>query len=102
MREMGVPGMDVYRGHDGIRTFFQQWLEVFPDSDVEVENVEATGEWSCPPWSKRRSAAPAAHRSHSAYYGIGHWPRGKLTLVENHLDADSRPGRRSSVTQRRD
>jgi ketosteroid isomerase-like protein len=45
MRPAGIPGMDDYRGHAAIRRWFGQWLEVFPDSDVEAQEVETRGDW---------------------------------------------------------
>jgi hypothetical protein len=29
-----------FQGHDGLRRFFAEWLQAFPDSSVEVEDVE--------------------------------------------------------------
>jgi hypothetical protein len=35
-----------FQGHDGLRRFFAEWLQAFPDSSVEVEDVEQRGEWT--------------------------------------------------------
>jgi SnoaL-like domain len=87
MRPIGAPGMEEYRGHAAIRRFFDHWLEVFPDSEIEVESVESRGEWGMSivlqHVSGGSSGAPVPFR----YYGIGHWPGGRMRLVENHLEA---------------
>ena len=43
---MGAPGIEEYRGHDGMRRFFKDWLDAFPDASIEVEDVESRGSWS--------------------------------------------------------
>jgi SnoaL-like domain len=41
MRPFGIPDMaTAFQGHDGLRRFFAEWLQAFPDSSVEVEDVE--------------------------------------------------------------
>ena len=32
MRPFGVPDMAAFQGHDGLRRFFTEWLQAFPDS----------------------------------------------------------------------
>jgi hypothetical protein len=44
MRPTGIPGMDVYRGPTEYRAFLDQWLEAFPDSVIELEELETAGE----------------------------------------------------------
>jgi hypothetical protein len=33
-----------YRGHDGMRRFWGEWLGVFPDSNIELFEVHAAGD----------------------------------------------------------
>ena len=46
MRPFGVPDMAAFQGHDGLRRFFTEWLQAFPDSSIEVEGVEQRGDWT--------------------------------------------------------
>jgi ketosteroid isomerase-like protein len=89
MSPAGIPGMGAYRGHDEIRGWFEQWLDVFPDSSVEVEELEIRGDWGLVTILQiakgSSSGAPAPFR----YYGVGHWRNGRLAFVENHMDPDN-------------
>jgi hypothetical protein len=86
---IGVPGMGEYRGHDAIQRFFAQWLEAFPDSVIEIESFEARGEWSFAGLLQRISGGSSGVEVPFHYYGIGHWPEGKMRFVENHTDAEA-------------
>jgi uncharacterized protein (TIGR02246 family) len=88
MRPAGIPGMGEYRGQHGIRRWFDQWLEVFPDSEVEVEDLEVRLDWGLVTIlqhaSGGSSGVPAAFR----YYGVGRWQNGRLLFVENHMQLE--------------
>ena len=88
MTPAGIPGMGEYRGHASIRRWFGQWLEVFPESWVEVEAVEERVGWGLVTILQHArggsSGAPVPFR----YYGVGRWRDGRLVFVENYMDAD--------------
>jgi ketosteroid isomerase-like protein len=83
---IGVPGMEAYRGHEGIRKFFRDWLDVFPDSAIDVDAVETRGEWSIATVIQRVSGGTSGAPVPFRYFGIGHWIDGRLRFVENHVD----------------
>ena len=88
MSPFGTPDMAVFRGHASLKRFFAEWLQAFPDSTIEVEDVEHHGDWTLSIVlqlvSGRASGTPVPFR----YGGIGHWRDGRLDLVENHPDLD--------------
>jgi uncharacterized protein (TIGR02246 family) len=88
MRPSGIPGMGEYKGHDSIRRWFGQWLEVFPDSHVEVQEVEVRGDWGMAAILQWASGGSSGASVQFNYWGIGHWRDGRLTFVENYMDPD--------------
>jgi ketosteroid isomerase-like protein len=86
MTPFGAPGMGKFEGHEGLRQFFDEWLQAFPDSSIEVEDVEEEGEWTLTlvlqVVSGKESGAPVPFR----YGGVGRWRDGRLVLTENHPD----------------
>lgn len=88
MTPFGTPDMAVFRGYAGLQRFFAEWLQAFPDSTIEVEDVEEQGDWTLTAVlhrvSGRASGTPVPFR----YGGIGHWRDGRLDFVENHPDLD--------------
>jgi len=84
----GIPGMGEYRGHASIRRWFEQWLEVFPDSDVLVENVEARGDWGFATVVQYATGGSSGAPAPFYYYGVGHWPHGRMKYVINFMDPD--------------
>jgi ketosteroid isomerase-like protein len=36
MRPFAIPDMALFRGHEGMRRFWAEWLQAFPDSTIEV------------------------------------------------------------------
>ena len=43
-QDMIVDAVRVYRGHDGVREYWRQWLSAWKDLDFEVEDVLDGGE----------------------------------------------------------
>jgi ketosteroid isomerase-like protein len=88
MTPFRIPDMAVFEGHEGLKRFFEDWLQTFPDSTVEVEDVEQRGDWTLTvvlqSVSGRASGTPVPFH----YGGIGHWKQGRLDFVENHPDLD--------------
>jgi hypothetical protein len=78
--------MGEYRGHRAIRGWFEQWLEVFPDSDVVVQGVEVRGDWGLVTVVQYASGGASGAPAPFAYFGVGHWRDGRLTFVENHME----------------
>jgi uncharacterized protein (TIGR02246 family) len=83
-----IPGMGEYRGHEAIRKWFDQWLEVFPDSSVEVEDVEVRFDWGLVTIVQHASGSSSGAPAPFRYYGVGQWRDGRLVLVENYMDPD--------------
>jgi ketosteroid isomerase-like protein len=88
MRPAGVPGMHDYHGHGGMRRFLEQWVDVFPDSSVEVERVNVRGDWGFATVIQRVHGGSSGAPAIFTYYGIGHWRSGRLRFVENYMDRD--------------
>jgi ketosteroid isomerase-like protein len=88
MSPFGIPDMGAFRGHDGLRRFFAEWLRTFPDSTVEIEDVEQQGDWTLSVVLQRVSGGASGAPVPFRYGGIGHWRDGRLDLVENHPDLE--------------
>jgi ketosteroid isomerase-like protein len=88
MREIGAPDMAEFRGHEGLRRFFDEWLAAFPDSSIEVEDVATRGPWSIATILQQVSGSSSHVPVPFHYYGIGRWRDGKLEFVENHIDRE--------------
>jgi ketosteroid isomerase-like protein len=88
MTPFGAPDMSVFRGHDGLRRFFAEWLHAFPDSTIEIEDVEQQGDWTLSAVLQLVSGGASGTPVPFRYGGIGHWRDGRLDLVENHPDLD--------------
>jgi uncharacterized protein (TIGR02246 family) len=85
---MAVPGMGSYRGHRAIRGWFEQWLEIFPDSVVDVEGVEVRGDWGLVTALQRVSGSSSGAPVPFHYYGIGLWRDGRIVFAENYFDRE--------------
>jgi ketosteroid isomerase-like protein len=88
MTPAGIPGMGAYRGHGAIRRWFGQWLEVFPDSSVEVEDLEVRGDCGLVTILQHASGGSSGAPAPFRYYGVGRWRDGRLVTVENYMDAE--------------
>jgi ketosteroid isomerase-like protein len=88
MSPAGIPGMGEYRGHQAIRRWFLQWLEVFPDSSVEVEAIEVRVDWGLVNILQHASGGSSGAAVPFRYYGVGRWRDGRLVFVENYMDED--------------
>jgi hypothetical protein len=89
MRPFGVPDMSVFNGHAGLMRFFDEWLQTFPDSTVQVEGVEEDGDWTLSLVLQMVSGAAGGSPVPFRYGGVGHWRDGRLDFVENHPDMDA-------------
>ena len=89
MRPFGIPDMSVFNGHAGLRRFFDEWLQTFPDSTVQVEGVEEDGDWTLSLVLQMVSGAAGGTPVPFRYGGVGHWRDGRLDFVENHPDMDA-------------
>lgn len=88
MSAFGVPDMAVFHGHEGMKRFFEEWLQAFPDSTIEVEDVEQRGDWTLSLVLQLVSGGASGTPVPFRYAGIGHWSDGRLDFVENHPDLD--------------
>lgn len=88
MSAFGFPDMAVFRGHEGMRRFFESWLQAFPDSTVEIDAVEEQGDWTLSVVLQVVSGGASGTPVPFRYGGVGHWTDGRLDFVENHPDLD--------------
>jgi ketosteroid isomerase-like protein len=88
MTPFGAPDMAVFQGHEGLKRFFSSWLQAFPDSTVEVEDVEQLGDWTLSVVVQLVRGGASGTPVPFRYGGIGHWRDGRLDFVENHPDLD--------------
>ena len=88
MRPFEVPDMAVFQGHEGLRRFFAEWLQAFPDSTIEVEDVEQRGDWTLSVVLQLVTGGASGTPVPFRYAGIGHWRQGRLDFVENHSDLE--------------
>src|SRR4051812_46950676 len=90
MRPFGIPDMaTAFQGHDGLRRFFGEWLQAFPDSSIEVEDVKQSGDWTMTFVLQIVSGGASGTPVPFRYAGIGHWRDGRLDFVENHSNFDA-------------
>jgi ketosteroid isomerase-like protein len=88
MTAFGVPDMADFQGHEGLRQFFAEWLQAFPDSAIEAESVEQRGDWTMSLVLQVVSGGASGTPVPFRYAGIGHWRDGRLDFVENHSDLE--------------
>jgi ketosteroid isomerase-like protein len=88
MRPFEIPDMGVFRGHAGMRRFWVEWLQAFPDATIEVEDVEQHGDWTLAVVLQRLSGGASGAPVPFRYGGLGHWRDGRLDFAENHPDLD--------------
>lgn len=88
MSPFGAPDMAAFHGHAGLRRFFGEWLQAFPDSTIDVEDTEQLGEWTLTVVLQVVSGKASGTPVPFHYGGIGHWRDGRLDYVENHPDLD--------------
>jgi ketosteroid isomerase-like protein len=88
MSHFGVPDMGAFQGHDGLKRFYAEWLQAFPDSSIEVEGVEEVGDWTLTVVLQIVSGGASGTPVPFRYGGIGHWRDGRLDFVENHSDVE--------------
>lgn len=83
-----IPDMGDFQGIEGLRRFFAEWLQAFPDSSIEVEDVEQRGEWTMSLVLQVVSGGASGTPVPFRYAGVGHWSDGRLDFVENHSDLE--------------
>ena len=88
MTPFGVPDMAAFHGHAGLRRFFEEWLQAFPDSTIEIESVEEQGDWTLSVVLQLVSGGVGGTPVPFRYGGVGHWRDGRLDFVENHPDLE--------------
>jgi ketosteroid isomerase-like protein len=88
MTPFGVPDMTVFHGHEGLRRFFEEWLQAFPDSTIEIESVEEDGDWTLSVVLQLVTGGAGGTPVPFRYGGVGHWRDGRLDFVQNHPDLE--------------
>jgi len=44
VRDFDIPDADTYRGHDGYRRWLANWMETFPETSIELEEILDSGD----------------------------------------------------------
>ena len=78
-RSSALEGENSYRGHDGIRQWWNNQLDVFPDFSVEVVEVRDLGDVTCAAIYLRGHGAGSAAPTNQANWNMIRWRRGKCT-----------------------
>jgi ketosteroid isomerase-like protein len=88
MRPFEIPDMAVFKGHEGMRRFWTEWLQAFPDSTIEVEEIEEQGDWTLSVVLQLVTGGASGTPVPFRYGGVGRWRDGRLDYVENHPDLE--------------
>jgi len=80
-----IPGLDqVYRGHDGIRQFWRQWLEAWEEIDFVTDEPEVLDDGRVRVLVRQRNRGHGSGiwLDHPAYHHLWSLAGGKVTKVE--------------------
>jgi ketosteroid isomerase-like protein len=71
--ERAVEGLGPYRGHDGVRAWWEEVLEVMPDLRVELDEVRDLGDLTLACGRLRGTGARSGASFERAYWGVFRW-----------------------------
>ncbi len=71
--ERAVEGLGPYRGHDGVRRWWDESLEILPDLNVELEEVRDLGEYNLVRGRLQGEGAGSGASFERTYWGVFHW-----------------------------
>ena len=77
--ERAIEGLGPYRGHDGIRAWWKETLEILPDLRVELEDVRGVGDLTLVRGRLRGHGAGSGAAFERTYWGVFRW-RNKRTV----------------------
>jgi ketosteroid isomerase-like protein len=76
-RTSAMEGESSYRGHDGIRRWWNNQLDVFPDFSIEAVEIRDSGDLTFAAIYLRGHGAGSAAPTDQAYWNVVRWRRGK-------------------------
>jgi ketosteroid isomerase-like protein len=71
--ERVIEGLGPYRGHDGVRTWWEETLEILPDLRVELEDVRGFGDLTLVRGYLRGRGAGSGASFKRTYWGVFRW-----------------------------
>src|SRR5688572_26335634 len=76
--ERAIEGLGPYRGHDGVRGWWKEALEILPDLSVELEEVRDLGDLTLVRGRLRGHGAGSGASFERTYWGLFHWRDKKI------------------------
>jgi len=71
--ERAIEGLGPYHGHDGVRAWWKESLEVLPDLTVKLEEIRDLGDFTLVRgWLRGQGAGSGAHFERR-YWGVFRW-----------------------------
>ena len=87
----GIPGLGVYRGHEEVKSFFENdWFKAFPfeDWEVEVDELIDLGDQVISMCRQRGRGATSGASTELFLAQVGTWRDGQCVRVDNYLDRE--------------
>ena len=85
----GIPGLGVYRGHEEVKSFFEDdWFKAFPFDEwvVELDEVIDHGDQVISMCRQRGRGAISGAGTELFLAQVGTWRDGQCVRVDNYLD----------------
>jgi ketosteroid isomerase-like protein len=85
----GIPGLGVYRGHEEVKSFFEDdWFKAFPfdEWEVEVDEVIDQGDQVISMCRQRGRGAVSGAGTELVLAQVGTFCDGQIVRVDNYLD----------------
>jgi ketosteroid isomerase-like protein len=76
--ERAVEGLGPYHGHDGVRGWWEEALEILPDLRVELDQVQDLGDLTLVRGRLRGQGAESGASFERTYWGLFHWHDKKI------------------------
>ena len=76
--ERAIEGLGPYRGHDGVRIWWEETLETLPDLTVELEDVRGVGDLTLVRGRLWGHGAESGASFERTYWGVFRWRDKKI------------------------
>ena len=76
--ERALEGLGPYHGHDSVRTWWQESLDVLPDFQVELDEVRDLGDLTLVRGCLRGQGVGSGASFERTYWGVFHWHDKKI------------------------